>query len=644
MSTTIPLLPPEPDRLVDSFFNGERRAMLFGQPGIGKTTLTNALAARLDARGKQAWCIGADPGSPLFGLPGAVSLGLYRRGEWALEAVEGLCSLDAARFRLPLISAVGALARQVTAGTLLLDAPGVVRGVAGAELLTALVETAGIDLLLVLLRDERSLHLPDELASLDAEVVYVSASAEARRPGKATRARSRTWLWDSHLEAGSEQRVAFDRLKLLGTPPRKAPEAWLGKQVAFLQDGHTRCMGEVTRFTDEGLSVKIPEDGITTDTLLVRDACRDESGLLGTSKPFAGDTVRYLPPADLVPDSAVEQSGGERPMVHAGPAIATLMNGVFGDPLLHLRLRQQRRSLLFDLGEGARLPARIAHQVSDVFISHGHMDHICGFLWLLRSRIGEEAVCRLFGPPGLSVNIQGLIKGVLWDRIGDRGPRFEVVEYSGDRIQRFLFQAGIPGYEYLGEMSVERGALLSDPAFTVRAVTLDHGTPVLAFAYEPEPEINVRKHRLRDRKLEPGPWLNRLKDFIRAGRLSQVIELPGGQKESVEALARDLVRIAPGSRLVYATDFADTPDNRSRVIGLSRGAHTLFCEATFMRRDEQQAIRTGHLTTRACGEIAQLADVQHLVPFHFSRRYEDDPRQIYREIAEVCSRVVIPRG
>ncbi|MES9938367.1 MAG: Clp1/GlmU family protein, partial [Sedimenticola sp.] len=176
MSKTIPLLPPEPERLVETCFNRERRAMLFGQPGIGKTTLTNALAARLDARGERAWCIGADPGSPLFGLPGAVSLGLYQRGEWALEAVEGICSLDAARFRLPLISAVGALARQVTAGTLLLDAPGVVRGVAGAELLTALVETAGIDLLLVLVRDERSLHLPDELASLEAEVVYVSAS------------------------------------------------------------------------------------------------------------------------------------------------------------------------------------------------------------------------------------------------------------------------------------------------------------------------------------------------------------------------------------------------------------------------------------------------------------------------------------
>ncbi|MGZ8215620.1 MAG: hypothetical protein ACXWTP_14100, partial [Methylosarcina sp.] len=68
----------------------------------------------------------------------------------------------------------------------------------------------------------------------------------------------------------------------------------------------------------------------------------------------------------------------------------------------------------------------------------------------------------------------------------------------------------------------------------------------------------------------------------------------------------------------------------------------LFCEASFLESDSDQARRTGHLTARACGEIATAADVKQLVPFHFSRRYETRPEAVYREVSAVCSRVVIP--
>jgi len=112
-----------------------------------------------------------------------------------------------------------------------------------------------------------------------------------------------------------------------------------------------------------------------------------------------------------------------RLVVLAGSLAASLVNGVFGDPLLHLRLRHQRRSLLFDLSEGSRLPARIAHQVSDVLVTHAHTDHIAGFLWLLRSRIDGLSVCRMFGPPRLAEQIAGLIRGICWNRIAERSRR-----------------------------------------------------------------------------------------------------------------------------------------------------------------------------------------------------------------------------
>jgi ribonuclease BN (tRNA processing enzyme) len=93
---------------------------------------------------------------------------------------------------------------------------------------------------------------------------------------------------------------------------------------------------------------------------------------------------------------------------------------------------------------------------------------------------------------------------------------------------------------------------------------------------------------------------------------------------------------------VYATDLADTPDNRERLIDLARHAHTFFCEAPFITAEAEHALRNGHLTTRASAEIANAAGVARLVPFHLSRRYQSDPQQIYDEIKEICPRVVVP--
>ena len=93
---------------------------------------------------------------------------------------------------------------------------------------------------------------------------------------------------------------------------------------------------------------------------------------------------------------------------------------------------------------------------------------------------------------------------------------------------------------------------------------------------------------------------------------------------------------------VGAPDFSDIEDNRRRLVALARNAHTLFCESTFLEADKEHAERTGHLTTRACAGIAVEAVVTRLVPFHFSRRYEEDPSRIYEEIANGCAAVAAP--
>jgi ribonuclease BN (tRNA processing enzyme) len=257
---------------------------------------------------------------------------------------------------------------------------------------------------------------------------------------------------------------------------------------------------------------------------------------------------------------------------------------------------------------------------------------VAGLLWLLRARMGSVVpLCRVFGPPGLHAHVAGMIAAVRWDRIGDAGPAFEVGEVHGDRIERFRIKAGGP-LEACGSAPLRDGVLLDEPGLRVSAIELDHGIPVLSFAVESGGERRVRKERLEATGFPPGPWLGVLKRLIEQEELDTSIELPDGRRAPVRALADALVLEEPRVRLVYATDFGDTPGNRARLIEHARGADTLICEATFTVDESEQAVKTWHLTARACGEIAAAAGVKRLVPMHFSKRYEAHPERIYAEI------------
>jgi ribonuclease BN (tRNA processing enzyme) len=632
-----PILGYSPAEIVAAVFGRHERVLLFGPPGIGKSTLAAGLACRLAEGGRACWCIGADPGSPAFGLPGAVSLAEWRDEDWRVSGLEALCTLDAGRFRLPLVAAVRRLARGSRKGVMLVDGPGVVRGVAGSELLFGLAGAAAIDSVLALTAPGRAPPLFEELRALGAPVHLVQAHPAAGRPGKAQRARMRTARWDAYLAGAGEKRIDLAGMACSGTPPPyNLATVWVGRQIALLENSQTRALGEVLRADGNTLVARTPGDPAGATAVLVRDAARDAKGLLTSAAPFVTERL------ECVPVAGAGEEGGYRVMGRVGALDVDLVNGVFGDPLLHARLRFRGRSMLFDLGSGERLSARAAHQVTDVFISHAHIDHIAGFLWLLRSRIGDFPACRVYGPPGVARNIAGLMDGILWDRAGERAPRFEVAELHGDMVRRFALAAGRAAAAAVDEMPAPEGVLHEEPGFRVRATTLDHGTPVLAFAFEPDMQVNIRKDRLTARGLDPGPWLATLKQHVLSGDESARIALPGGGGAPAGELAADLALVTPGKKLVYATDLADTPANRQRLVALARHAHTFFCEAVFLEADAEQAHRTGHLTARACGEIAAAAEVARLVPFHFSRRYAGRPERVYAEVADACPRLVAP--
>ncbi|MGQ4878185.1 MBL fold metallo-hydrolase [Billgrantia sp. LNSP4103-1] len=626
------------------------RVLLTGPPGSGKTTLARSVAAALAAKGQNCHCLAADPGLPGFGPPGAVCLGrwdptLGEQGDWHLVGFEALATLDGSRFRLPLVEAVRRLAERVEAGPLLIDAPGVERGIGGAELLPALAGAGRADAVVRLAPAGEPDPYPNERTLLGLESLHLPAAVAARHPSKPQRTQWRTATWNAYLAETTERELDLTRLSIIGTPPpRDAANAWRGRQVGLVDGaGRTLAIGETCALVGQRLRVLAPSLEAMPYALVVRDAVRRPDGQLGTARPLRGmpTTAPDKEPAFSLPPH--DASDGPRPTLRLGGLRATLVNGVFGDPLLHLRLRHRKRSLMFDLGDPGRLSARLAHQISDVFISHAHFDHIGGFLWLLRSRIGDYTPCRVYGPPGLAGHIDGMMRGILWDRAEEKAPRFEVFELHGERLAHYRLMAGQP-MKALSPRDVDDGVVHRELGFRVRAVTLDHGTPVLAFAFEGDVQVKVRKERLEAHGWEPGPWLGELKQCVLASDEEALIDLPDGSRRPVAELAGQLLISQPGQRLVYATDFGDTPGNRERLLSLARGAEVLFCEASFREDQAEQARRTGHLTARACGEIAAAANVGQLVPFHFSRRHVDDARELYAEIRAGFPRLAATPG
>jgi len=195
-----------------------------------------------------------------------------------------------------------------------------------------------------------------------------------------------------------------------------------------------------------------------------------------------------------------------------------LVNQPFGDPGLFVDFNFEHRALLFDLGDLAPLAPKKLLRVSDVFVSHTHMDHFAGFDLLLRICLGRPTSIRLYGPPGFADQVEHKLAAYTWNLVENYPGDFFVDAWevdpdwqaSGIRMRcRRRFER-----EPLEPMDCTDGVLCDEAGFRVRAAFLDHGIPSLGFALEEKVHINVWKNRLADLGLAVGPWLKELKDAV----------------------------------------------------------------------------------------------------------------------------------
>ena len=311
-----------------------------------------------------------------------------------------------------------------------------------------------------------------------------------------------------------------------------------------------------------------------------------------------------------------------------------LVNRPLGDPGVLVDLKFERRAILFDIGDVTALPTRKLLRVSDVFVSHTHMDHFAGFDHLLRVCLGRDTGFALYGPGKFIGQLEHKLAAYTWNLVENYATDFVITAHELDvsgHVQRAQFRsrARFEREDLPGEGAPD-GVLLDCASFQVRTVPLEHhAIPSLAFAFEEHMHINVWKNRLDELGLPTGQWLTGLKEQVRAGApdntpITVHWRTRNGARDRIVPLGElktQVLEFVPGQKVCYVTDVADNPRNREALTRFLRGADLLFIEAVFLDEDRQHAERKAHLTARAAGEIARAAAVRAAVPFHFSARY-----------------------
>jgi ribonuclease Z len=319
--------------------------------------------------------------------------------------------------------------------------------------------------------------------------------------------------------------------------------------------------------------------------------------------------------------------------------LPTLVNRSFDDPGMYLDFLFARRAMLFDLGDLAPLPPRKLLRVSDIFISHTHIDHFIGFDRMLRIMLGRDKDLNLFGPPGILRQVENRLGSYSWNLLGSYPTTFTltVTELNEDgACARASFSSrNIFARENEEAIRIRDGVILDEENLRVRVAFLQHSIPCLAYAFEEKRHVNFMKNKLTELGVPVGPWLSEVKRAVlREEPDDTAIWVDDARSFTLGELKERVLTVVEGEKIAYVTDVAFTSQNRARIVDLARGADYLFIEAVFLHADQQRGEDRAHLTARQAGELARQAKAERVIPFHFSPRHLDAEDELRREVAE----------
>ena len=322
--------------------------------------------------------------------------------------------------------------------------------------------------------------------------------------------------------------------------------------------------------------------------------------------------------------------------------IAKLVDKKAFEPGLYVKFLHQKRALIFDLPDLKELSNREILKITDVFVTHTHMDHFMGFDQLLRLFLGKQWYLRICGPKGIIENVDGKLRGYTWNLVQNYEGELniEVTEIQGDTCEIVKFNSR-ERFKPVSALTrtLKGNEIIKEPGFKIYFITLDHQIPCLAFMLEEEFKIQILRDKLSEYGLEPGPWLTRLKqEIFRGSDENDILQIKFRKKSKVyeiekpiSELKMNLTKITEGARLVYITDIIGSEENFKTILESFSPAHIAFIEAGFLKQDEEQAKKTYHLTAEEAGRLAGLLKAKYLKVFHYSFRYKGREQELEKE-------------
>lgn len=260
-------------------------------------------------------------------------------------------------------------------------------------------------------------------------------------------------------------------------------------------------------------------------------------------------------------------------------------------------LENKNEVWLFDCGEATQhqiLQTKIRpRNITKIFISHMHGDHIFGLPGLLSSRcfLGGEKRLEIYGPPGLKKFVNETLK----------------LSYTHIRYPLSIYE-------------ISEGVILTNEQFIISAVGLAHVAPTFGYRIVQRDQagpLNVKK--LKEFGLEPGPLYGEIKKrkFVNIGNGNLI----NSAKFTSEARKGKIIAISGDTAMCES------------VKKLAENADWLVHEATFSVEHEQRAHAYSHSTNVEVANMAKDCNVKNLILTHISPRYS--PQDYEKLLLEV---------